>query len=95
VFPKYAACEIAFGARARGLIGYSAEDFPLLSVWGVYGSQLAASGALTPKIIETEIRGNPIDPCIKRALETKSRQFYVGAQESFLIDVLTVLLRAG
>src|SRR6266700_1412633 len=46
-------------------------------------------------VLEAKIRGNAIDPRIKRALETKAWQIHVGAQKSFLIDVLTVLLRAG
>ena len=92
---SYTACEIAFGTRARALIRYEIEDFPLLSVCGICGGQFAASGALTPKIIEAEIRGDAIDPRIKRALETKPRHMYIGAQESFLINVLAILLRAG
>jgi len=95
VFPKYAACKIALGARGRAAIGYEVEDLPLLSVWGICSAQFAASRPLTAKMIEAEIRGDTIDPSIKRALETKPSQMYIGAQESFLINVLGILLRAG
>ena len=95
VLPKYAAYEIAFRARVWTLIGYKVEDFPLLSVWGICGGQFATSEALTPKVIEAEIRGDAIDPGIERTLKTKSRQMCIGAKESFLINVLAILLRAG
>ena len=45
-------------------------------------------------MVQAEIRGNAIDPRIKRALETKPSQMYIGAQESFLINILAIVLRS-
>ena len=95
VLLQYAACEVALEARANALIGYAVQEYLLLAIWGICCGQFAASGAFPAKVIEAKIRGNAIDPRIKRALETKAWQIHVGAQKSFLIDVLTVLLRAG
>jgi hypothetical protein len=46
-------------------------------------------------MIKAEIGGNSINPRVKRALETKPRQMYIRAQESFLINILTILLGTG
>src|SRR5438046_1154415 len=93
--PQYAASQTAFRVRASALIGDAVQNIERLAVRGVGDGQLMASGAFPTKMVEAEIRGNAIDPCIKRALETKPRQMYVGAQESFLINVLAIVFRAG
>ncbi|SRR6266498_3518126 len=95
VLAQHAACQIAIRACADAVIGYAIQEFLFLSVWGTCDSQFIASGALPAKVIKTEIRSNAIDPRIKRTLETKPRQMYKGAQKSFLINILTILLRAG
>src|SRR5947209_3554149 len=51
--------------------------------------------ALSAKMIEAEIGDNAVDPRIKRALESKPRQFDISAQESFLVNILTILRRTG
>ena len=46
-------------------------------------------------MIEAQIGGNAINPGVKGALEPKPCQMYIGAQESFLINILTIFLGAG
>jgi len=95
VVSQYAAGQIALRACANALIGNAVQELMLFSVWGICDGQFIASGAFPAKMIKTEIRGDAIDPRIKRTLETKPRQMYIGSQKSFLIDILTILLRAG
>src|SRR6266704_2965583 len=91
----HATCQIAFRTCGDTLIGYGVEQFLLLSVLGICHDQFVASGAPPAKMIEAKVRGNAVDPRIKRTLETKPSQMYIGAQESFLINVLAVIFRAS
>ena len=47
------------------------------------------------QVIQAEIGDDAIDPGVERALEAEARQIDVGAKKGFLIDVLTIFLRAG
>src|ERR1700733_11836218 len=53
------------------------------------------AGTVLAQMIQAEIGNNAIDPGVKGAFEAEAAQIHVGAQESFLVDVLTILGGAG
>src|SRR5215469_5071524 len=85
--------KVAFRARHGTFIGYLVHHVIFLSVWAGQRGRILVTKPFFAKMVEAEIRHNAINPCVKRALEAKPWQFQISAQESFLIDILTVLGR--
>src|SRR5215472_11397950 len=85
----------AFRTRHSTFIGYLVQQVVFLSVGAGQGSRILATKPLFAKMVEAEVSHNAVNPRVKRALETEAWQFQKSAQESFLIDILTVLGRTG
>jgi hypothetical protein len=87
--------QAALGAGIGSMIWHPVQKFFFLAIRRNCCRQIATARILLAQVIEAEIRNDTVDPSIKSALKTKAGQIYVGAQERFLINVLTIFLRAG
>src|SRR5437762_14897 len=62
----------------------------------IYDHRLVFAPRLpAPELIQAQIGDNAINPRIERALEAEITDVAVGFQESFLVDILGVVLAAG
>jgi hypothetical protein len=67
----------------------------LLAVGGNHGRQIPISRRTLPQVIEAQVGYDAVDPGIERALKPEAADVYVGAEKSFLVDILAVFLRPG
>src|SRR5712692_7498871 len=93
--PQFAAHQTALRAGAGAVVGHAVQHFFLLAVRRNGCDHIPATRIFLSQVIEAEIGHNAIDPGVKRTLEAKARQVYVCPEKRLLINVLTILLRAG
>src|SRR5213078_3177685 len=87
--------EIALGIGSAATVGHLREKV-ILFAFGIrrYRSVFFAY-LLLANVIEAQVRNNPINPGVKRALEPEPPNVLVCLQERFLVNVLGLMLRAS